>query len=66
MIALGIVAAWIAISIVGAKGLLLFARAGASSELEVELDLYRVDVESRFGPSMAYHNVPLHASEIGS
>lgn len=36
MIALGVAATWIAISIVGAKGLMLFAHAAASSEFEVD------------------------------
>jgi hypothetical protein len=36
MVALGVAAAWIAISIVGAKGLVLFARAAASSEFEID------------------------------
>jgi hypothetical protein len=36
MIALGVATTWIAISIVGAKGLIVFARAAASGELEVD------------------------------
>jgi hypothetical protein len=36
MIALGVAATWIAISIAGAKGLMLFARAAASNQFEVE------------------------------
>lgn len=36
MIAFGIAATWIAISIAGAKGLMLFARAAASNQFEVD------------------------------
>ncbi|MGA7705269.1 MAG: hypothetical protein WB998_10285 [Solirubrobacteraceae bacterium] len=36
MIALAVAAAWIAISIVGAKGLVLFARAAATGTHEVD------------------------------
>jgi hypothetical protein len=36
MIALGVAATWIAISIAGAKGLMLFARAAASNQFEVD------------------------------
>lgn len=46
MIVLGVAATWIAISIVGAKGLVLFARATASSELEV--DPYPVAAQNGF------------------
>jgi hypothetical protein len=36
MIALGVAATWIAISAVGAKGFVVFARAAAASDLEAE------------------------------
>jgi hypothetical protein len=47
MTALGVAATWIAISVVGAKGLMVFARAVASSELEI--DLYAITAESGTG-----------------
>lgn len=60
MIALGVAATWIAISIAGAKGLVLFARAAASSEFEV--DPYPVAAQSGFEREDAHWNqAPAHA-----
>ncbi len=47
MIALAVTATWIGISVVGAKGLMMFAGAAASSELDV--DSYPVSAESGLG-----------------
>jgi len=52
MVALGVAATWIAISIVGAKGLMLFARAAASSEFEI--DLYAVATQNGPGREDAH------------
>ncbi len=60
MIALGIAATWIAISIVGAKGLALFARAAASSELEVEFDPLPTDGARRFSSDSRSHADTAH------
>jgi len=60
MIALGIVATWIAISIVGAKALALFARAAASGELEVEFDPHPTDAARRFRSDSRLHADTAH------
>jgi|GEM_PF-4765219 len=52
MIALGVAGTWIAISVVGAKGLTVFARRAASSALEV--DPYPVFPESGLGGKSAH------------
>lgn len=54
MTALGVATTWIAISVVGAKGLSVFARAAASSELEV--DPYPVSPESGLSDKSAQFN----------
>jgi hypothetical protein len=60
MIALGVAATWIAISIAGAKGLVLFARAAASGELDVESS--PVAAQSRPGPEDIHrYRAPAHA-----
>jgi hypothetical protein len=47
MIAVGVAVTWIAISAAGAKGLAVFARAAAATDLEAELAM--LAVEGRFG-----------------
>ena len=60
MITLGIAATWIAISILGAKALALFARAVASSELEVEFDHLPTDATRRFRSESRSHADTAH------
>ncbi len=47
MIALGVMATWIVISVAGAKGLLVFVRAAASNDFEV--DPYPIAAGEGFG-----------------